>query len=105
MSRSGADIRTSGNSRIIVEWISALENVAERSGYFYCVTERGGAGIRLWEKSRIVTERISAATSVTERRGLIEPLRKNRSAVIFSLRTHVYGVRIETWSCLSATEQ
>ena len=57
--------------------ISALENV----------TERSESDIRSWEKSRIVTERITAATNVTERCGLIEPLRKKRSADIFSLRT------------------
>ena len=50
--------------------------------------ERSGSDTRFWEKSRIVTERISAATNVTERCGLIEPLRKNRSVDIFSLRTH-----------------
>lgn len=32
--RSAADIRTSGNSRVIVEWISAVGNVAERTGIF-----------------------------------------------------------------------
>ena len=32
--RSAADIRTSGNSQIIVEWISAVGNVAERIGFF-----------------------------------------------------------------------
>ena len=70
--RCGTDIRTSGNFRIIAEWISALENVTERSDFLVCC----GADIRLWEKSRIVTERISAATNVTDRCGLIEPLRK-----------------------------
>ena len=72
----GADIRTSGNSRINAEWIFALENVTERIGFFPSVTERSEADIRLWEKPRIVTERISAATNGTEGCGLIEPLRK-----------------------------
>ena len=75
MSRSGADIRTSGNSQIIAEWISALENVTERIGFSSTLRSgASGSDIRLWEKSRIVSERISAATNVTERCGLIEPL-------------------------------
>ena len=78
MSRSGAVIRTSGNPRVIAEWISGLANATERSGFFQCVTERSGSDICFREKSRIVTERIPAATNVTERCGLIEPLRKKQ---------------------------
>ena len=58
------------------EWISALENVTDRIGFFGSATQRSGSDVRLWEKSRIVTERISAATNLTERCGLIKPLRK-----------------------------